>query len=152
MKYCPHCKRINPGRPVICHFCGRTWYVRLCPRGHENPAIAQYCGTCGSADLTETAGPRSWFFIATKIGFLIFIGLLAYLIITAFLNILRPPDVYATLNFVVIICLSMLVFQYALSMLPKSIGDGVWIVIRWGMRFAAEAIGWLLMTVWKILK
>jgi len=67
MRYCPHCHRLNPGRPAICHYCGRTWYVKLCPRGHENPPNAQHCGTCGSMDLTETAGPRPWGLYGLKI-------------------------------------------------------------------------------------
>lgn len=152
MRYCPHCRRFNEGKPTICNFCGRTWYVRLCPRGHENPYNAQYCGTCGSSDLTETAGPRSWFFIAMKIVFWVFIGLLVYLIIATFFNLLRPPAVYQALNAAVIICLSSLVFQLALSMLPQSIGDGVRRIIRWGMKLVGKAIGWLLMKIWEVLK
>lgn len=60
MKYCSFCKRLNSGRPKICMYCGRSWHQRLCSRGHENPSDAQYCGTCGSTELTETVGPRSW--------------------------------------------------------------------------------------------
>lgn len=56
MRYCPHCERLSPGKPVICHYCGRSWQVRLCPRGHANPWDANFCGTCGNTDLTETAG------------------------------------------------------------------------------------------------
>src|SRR5258707_14679804 len=59
MKYCPFCKRLNSGRPAICNYCGRSWYHRLCSRGHENPHDAQYCGNCGSTDMTETVGRRS---------------------------------------------------------------------------------------------
>jgi hypothetical protein len=60
MKYCPNCQRINIGRPQICNYCGRSWYVRLCPSRHENPYDVQYCGTCGSTDLTDTAGAKPW--------------------------------------------------------------------------------------------
>jgi hypothetical protein len=56
MKYCPHCRRWNRGAPVYCNYCGRTWAHRLCPRGHENPADAQFCNQCGRPNLTQVAG------------------------------------------------------------------------------------------------
>lgn len=55
MRYCPNCRRINQAWPQRCRFCGMTWNVRICRRGHENPPGAVFCGECGSADLTETA-------------------------------------------------------------------------------------------------
>jgi len=75
MRYCPYCQRFNSGRPQLCYYCGHTWHVRLCPRGHENPPDAQFCGTCGSADLTETSGPRPLWVS------LVWIGILAVLVI-----------------------------------------------------------------------
>jgi hypothetical protein len=55
MRWCPSCRRISPGQPERCHYCGRTWNLRLCPSGHENPPDSQYCGLCGSARLSEPA-------------------------------------------------------------------------------------------------
>jgi hypothetical protein len=55
MRWCPLCRRISPGQPERCHYCGRTWNLRLCPSGHENPPDSQYCGLCGSARLSEPA-------------------------------------------------------------------------------------------------
>ena len=66
MRYCPNCQRINVGRPPICNYCGRTWYVKLCPRGHENPSNVLYCSTCGSTDLSETAGKKPWWIISPR--------------------------------------------------------------------------------------
>lgn len=57
MKYCHGCRQWNLGQPPYCRFCGRTWNVRLCQSGHENPTSAMFCGICGSARLTEPA-PR----------------------------------------------------------------------------------------------
>src|SRR5262249_47309720 len=57
MRYCPNCKRLNFRRPVICMYCGRTWNVRLCPRGHVNRFDANFCGQCGNTELTDTSGP-----------------------------------------------------------------------------------------------
>jgi len=55
MRYCPNCRRINEGWPERCRYCGLTWGVRFCRRGHPNPASAVFCGECGSGDMTETA-------------------------------------------------------------------------------------------------
>jgi hypothetical protein len=87
-----------------------------------------------------------------KIGFLVFIGLSAYLILATLFNLLRPPDVYQPLNFVVIICLLTLGFQFALSMLPQSIGNRIQKIIGWEMKLVAKAIGWLLMKAWERVK
>ena len=59
MRYCPNCHRINAGRPVICNYCGRTWFSRICNRGHANGPDVTFCGECGSIDLSEPAGPSS---------------------------------------------------------------------------------------------
>jgi len=77
VRYCPNCHRINVGRPQICNYCGRSWYIRLCPSRHENPYDVQYCGTCGSTDLTDTAGAKPWwsliFRVSVWIIFILFI-------------------------------------------------------------------------------
>jgi len=80
MRYCPNCNRWNSGRPQICFYCGRTWHIRLCPRGHENPPDAQFCGDCGSADLTETAGSRPfWIWIVWICVFVVLVDLIVSL-------------------------------------------------------------------------
>ena len=56
MRYCSYCKRLNTEHPQFCRYCGRTWNTRLCPRGHPNPADANFCGECGNTDLTEMTG------------------------------------------------------------------------------------------------
>ena len=57
MKYCAHCKRINPGSPIYCQYCGRTFWVRICRRCREaNPREALTCRNCGNAELSETSG------------------------------------------------------------------------------------------------
>jgi len=55
MRYCPNCRRINEAWPERCRFCGLTWNVRICRRGHLNPANAVFCGECGSGDLSNYA-------------------------------------------------------------------------------------------------
>lgn len=58
MKYCAFYKRINPGTPVHCQYCGRTFGSRICRHCREaNPREALTCRNCGSAELSETSGP-----------------------------------------------------------------------------------------------
>lgn len=56
MKYCPFCKQWNHGKPMRCRYCGRTWNVKLCSAGHVNPIEANFCGECGTPNLSEPAG------------------------------------------------------------------------------------------------
>jgi len=62
MKYCYQCGRLTPGEPLFCNFCGRSYDVKLCPRLHINPRIAEVCSQCGSREFS-TPQPRvslSW--------------------------------------------------------------------------------------------
>ena len=62
MRYCWNCGRINPGKPLFCQYCGRTFGIRTCGRcRHINPKEALVCRNCGSPELSDTAGPLpSW--------------------------------------------------------------------------------------------
>jgi len=151
MRYCPHCRRFNPGRPIICHYCGRTWYTRLCPRGHENPYNAQYCGTCGSVDLTETAGPRAWFLIALK-GFLwILVGLLVYSLVVGFLGYLKTSADHF-LSLILVICLLFFGWWFSLSLLPWPISQLGRKMGRKILRLCSLAICSVLKKVWEFMK
>lgn len=57
MKYCYQCGRLTVGEPLYCNSCGRSYNVKLCPRGHPNPRSAEVCSQCGSRDLS-TPQPR----------------------------------------------------------------------------------------------
>jgi hypothetical protein len=57
MKYCYQCGRVTVGKPLYCNSCGRSYNVKLCPRGHANPRNADVCAQCGSRDLS-TPQPR----------------------------------------------------------------------------------------------
>lgn len=52
MKYCYECGRMTSGEPLYCNFCGRTYDLKLCPRHHPNPRIAEMCSQCGSRELS----------------------------------------------------------------------------------------------------
>lgn len=76
MRYCAFCRRISPGRPAHCQYCGRTFGVRICSHCREiNPREALACRRCGSSELSETSGPLPHWLVFLKIlrGILIFI-------------------------------------------------------------------------------
>ena len=52
MKYCYECGRMTPGDPLYCNYCGRSYDLKLCPRHHPNPRIAEICSQCGSRELS----------------------------------------------------------------------------------------------------
>jgi hypothetical protein len=138
MRYCPHCHRLNPGRPQLCHFCGRTWHVRLCPRGHENPPNALLCGTCGSADLTETAGPIPlWVWLIRIIILLFLIMFIASLNPANF----RLNDQSVTL--VLSIAILLLALKMTLSILPGPIGKVILFIIRIARKGVRQVLLWL---------
>ena len=55
MRYCSNCKKLTSGKPPYCNHCGRSYGVRLCPRGHKNPRAAEACSECGSMELSTPA-------------------------------------------------------------------------------------------------
>ena len=52
MRYCFSCRRITSGKPYYCNYCGRSYGVKRCPRGHANPRGAEVCSECGSRNLS----------------------------------------------------------------------------------------------------
>jgi DNA-directed RNA polymerase subunit RPC12/RpoP len=52
MKYCYHCGHTTEGKPLFCNSCGRTYDVKLCPKLHVNPRLANACSSCGSRLLS----------------------------------------------------------------------------------------------------
>jgi hypothetical protein len=55
MKRCNECFRYAVGQPTYCPFCGRSYNVRICSRGHVNARHVQFCTTCGNTDLSTPA-------------------------------------------------------------------------------------------------
>jgi hypothetical protein len=152
MRYCPRCRRFNPGSPPICHFCGSTWYVRLCPRGHENPTSAQYCGTCGSTDLSETAGRRPWFLIALKLFCWFLVGILIYSVITGIGNISSDQIFRRLFSLVIPPCILLLGVWLLLSFLPKPVGQFVRKLMKHVLRLVGLAMIGVVQLVWRILR
>lgn len=143
MKYCPYCHRINAGRPQICNYCGRTWYVRLCNRGHENSYDAQFCGTCGSADLTDTAGGTPWWSYMFRI--------LPWSILILFIVSLgRGPYQLSPQLINLIIPVLLLIFGYALvvSMAPWPLKGLLAFINRKLKFFLSKILVWF----WDLIK
>jgi hypothetical protein len=66
MKYCYACGHTTGGEPLFCNSCGCSYNIKLCPKLHVNPRIAEACSQCGSRDLS-TPQPRipvSWRLLA----------------------------------------------------------------------------------------
>jgi hypothetical protein len=52
MKYCYNCKLYRPKDVMFCTLCGLSFDVKYCHKLHPNPVTAEYCGVCGSSDLS----------------------------------------------------------------------------------------------------
>ena len=77
MRYCPYCKRLNPGKPLYCQYCARTFEVRICSKcRYVNPKAALACGKCGSFELSDIAGETPFWLVLLKILFWLFVLLL----------------------------------------------------------------------------
>ena len=124
MRYCSFCRRINPGKPVHCQYCGRTFGVRICHHCREgNPREALVCRNCGSAELSETSKPLPSWLVFIKVLFWIFILTLILGIISN-LQILLP--LLVILGFLV---LGFLYMPPAMRKLVKGILRYLWILI-----------------------
>jgi RNA polymerase subunit RPABC4/transcription elongation factor Spt4 len=93
MKYCYNCGHITQGEPAYCNYCGRSYDVKLCPRGHQNPRGAEVCSQCGSRELStpQPKVPLTWRFAAI----LIRLGagiLLVYVSLALLIGLLRTPQ------------------------------------------------------------
>lgn len=92
MRYCRNCQKFTSGQPAFCQFCGRSYGVKLCPRGHRNPRSANSCSECGSHELSTPHAPQSGMSkIGTIVGFLILSVLVIYAAYYAY-SVVTAPD------------------------------------------------------------
>jgi hypothetical protein len=139
MRYCPNCRRWNNGRPQFCHYCGCTWHVRLCPRGHDNPPDTIYCGTCGSAELTDTAGPRTHYWV-----WLIRLAVISILLL--FVITITRSRFHLSQQFIAYIIAIVLLFiglNLVISILPNPIRRPVSAGINKLKGIGRQIIGWI---------
>lgn len=59
MRYCLSCRKVTSGDPAYCNYCGKSYDVKRCPRGHVNVRGAEVCAACGSRDLSLPQRPLS---------------------------------------------------------------------------------------------
>ena len=111
MKYCYQCGRITTGEPLYCNTCGRSYNVKLCPRGHANPRSAEACSRCGNRDLS-TPQPRVPIHIQAA----------------AFLLSLLPGCLATVLGLVVVLLVIRQVFTN-----PQWLSALLFIAIVWGL-------------------
>lgn len=111
MKYCYQCGRVTTGEPLYCNSCGRSYNVKLCPRGHVNPRSADVCSRCGSRDLS-TPQPRVPLHVR----------------VLAFLLSLLPG---CLLTFVSLVAAFLLMRQFLTN--PRWLGALVSLAIVWGL-------------------
>ena len=123
MRYCSNCRRINESWPDRCRFCGLTWNVRICRRGHSNPTNAVFCGECGSGDLTNTAqGGRlinGLFRIFQRGGPLPFLMFLVKLALPILVFFVIVQDLEAFLPLLVVMTILVVILRYAIGLLPS---------------------------------
>src|SRR5438045_3224033 len=81
MRRCTSCFRFHAGTPTYCSYCGRSFDVRICSRGHRNPRGVQFCADCGSADLSTPTPPPSFLHHLSGIALYLFSALTIALIV-----------------------------------------------------------------------
>lgn len=96
MKYCYSCRRISPGGPRFCTWCGKSYDVKLCPRLHVNPRGAVVCAQCGSRDLSAPQLDSRLRFLLRVVGWILVLLLtfisICYLIWFASLVFADPDE------------------------------------------------------------
>src|SRR5256885_15405324 len=93
MRRCTSCFRFHPGTPTFCSYCGRSFDVRICSRGHRNPRGTQFCAECGSADLSTPTPPASLLYRLSGAVLYLFVGLsLALIAVSIAFSILDNLD------------------------------------------------------------
>lgn len=129
MKYCYQCGHITQGDPAYCNHCGRTYDVKLCPRGHQNPRGAEVCSQCGSRELStpQPKIPMTWRLLAILIRLSAGL-LLAYVSLAVLIALLRTPQVQ---QFLVLAGLFLGGMWWCYSKLPDWLQELIRTLWRW---------------------
>ena len=119
MRRCTACFRFHPGTPTFCSYCGRSFDVRICSRGHRNPRGVQYCAECGSADLSTPAPPAS--FLHHLSGFVLYLFVcltIALVVVIAALAVIDNIDWSALTPSMVALVLMLAFLYWTTTLLP----------------------------------
>ena len=83
MRYCAFCRRISPGKPIHCQYCGRTFGAKICKHCREvNRREALCCRKCGSSELSDPSGSNPSWLVSLNVLF----GVLALTLIIGFIR------------------------------------------------------------------
>lgn len=134
MRRCTYCFRFLPGRPTYCAFCGRSFDVRLCPRGHRNPRGATFCAECGSGELSVATPRPSLLFRFSGVALYAFAFLIvAILLGSAALSLFYQIDWNALAHPVFLLIVMVGILYWATTLLPgpirrvgQSAGRRIW--------------------------
>ena len=119
MKRCTACFRFHPGTPTFCSFCGRSFDVRICSRGHRNPRGVQFCAECGSADLSTPAPPASFLHhLSGFVLYLFFALTIALVVLVVGLAVIQSIDWSALTPSLVALVLMVGVLYWTSTLLP----------------------------------
>lgn len=114
MRYCRNCRKFTAGEARYCQFCGRTYGVKLCPRGHRNPRAANACSECGSKDLSTPHSDSSGLsLIGTVLGVLILSALVVFGFYFAYRLYTTPNALLRLMEFGLGLALVFLVWMFA---------------------------------------
>ncbi len=119
MRRCTACFRFHPGTPTFCSYCGRSFDVRICSRGHRNPRGVQFCAECGSADLSTPAPPAS--FLHHLSGFVLYLFsalTIALVVLIAGLAVIHSIDWSALTPSLVALVLMVGLLYWTTTLLP----------------------------------
>lgn len=134
MKRCTACFRYSLGDPLYCNHCGRSYDVRLCPRGHHNPRGAQFCADCGSGDLSTPAPPPTFLFRLSLLVLRLMFPLGGVILgLTLVLGLLYSLDWSAIAPRLVLLVLMLAILYWTTTLLPgpvkkvgRNTGKAIW--------------------------
>jgi hypothetical protein len=122
MRRCTSCFRFHPGTPTFCSYCGRSFDVRICSRGHHNPRGVQFCAECGSADLSTPAPPASFLHHLSGVVLYLFSGVaMGLFLMAAVLGLVYSVDWSALSGPFVMLVLMLGVLYWTTTLLPGPI-------------------------------
>jgi hypothetical protein len=122
MRRCTSCFRFQPGSPTFCSYCGRSFNVRICSRGHHNPRGVEFCSECGSADLSTPAPRASFLFHLSGAVLYLLSGLLVLILMgSAALSLFYLIDWQALSDPILMLVLMLGVLYWTTTLLPGPI-------------------------------
>jgi hypothetical protein len=127
MKLCFSCRRVTPGVPSYCHYCGKTYNVRLCSRGHINPRSAHVCSQCGSKEMSTPQRKIPFllkplmFLLSHLVGLILIVSLVGFLGFFVYKLFIDPNGLLPLMCLGFLLCLLLLVWMMLPSFIRKPI-------------------------------